>query len=505
MHSDLERLAALGADPDESELVEAIVDSIDRYASNHLDGARVDAEGVIPRTVLADFADLGLFGISIPEEWGGAGFSQQAVCSVIPTLARHDRSIAVTIGLHLGLGTRGLVAFGSDALRERYLPALASGERIAAFAGTEAGAGSDLKRIATRAVASNGRLRVNGSKIYVTNGALAQVYTILAASPGLGGARRGHSLVVLERGDRGLEVGAEEHKLGLRGSSTTTLNLDDLDLPMDRVIGEAGQGMVYAAHVLAWGRTAMAAGCVGTSRAAIDATVAHVQTRRQFGKPIGELEVVRDQVADMATLHWTMGALIRWTNLAEEDELVFRSTAAKVLCSDANWEICDTAVQLHGGSGFIEETGMPLLLRDSRITRIFEGANDVLLTHLGTLEALAPRAAPPWMDEVEPALAARARGFRAKVADLREALVREHGVRLVRRARDLHRLGQLVMLREATEATVGRSTAVGTPTALALAARWLDIAASRASAAEAPSDPTPVETITAALYDGGLQ
>jgi alkylation response protein AidB-like acyl-CoA dehydrogenase len=483
-------------------MVDAIIDSIDRYGSDHLDAERIDAEGEVPRTVLEDLAELGLFGVSIPEEWGGAGFSQQAVCSVVAALARHDRSTATSVGLHLGLGTRGLVAFGSDALRERYLPDLAAGDKIAAFAATEAGAGSDLKRIATRAVEVDGRLRVNGSKIYVTNGALAGVYTILAASPGLGGARRGHSLVLLDRADGGLEVGAEEHKLGLRGSSTTTVNLDDLDLPLDRVIGEPGKGMAHAAHVLAWGRTAMASGCIGTSQAAIDATVAHVQTRRQFGKPIGELEVVRDQIADMATLHWVMGAIVRWTNLADGDDLIFRSTAAKVLGSESNWEICDTAVQLHGGSGFIEETGMPLLLRDSRITRIFEGANDVLLTHMGSLEALAPRTPPVWMDEVEPALAERANAFRAKVAAVREELVKRHGVRLVRRARELHRLGQLVMLREAIDATVGRSTAAGTPTALALAARWLDMAASRASATEVEIDPAPAEAITTALYAG---
>ncbi|MBW1881365.1 MAG: acyl-CoA dehydrogenase family protein [Deltaproteobacteria bacterium] len=491
MHSDLVRIAALGADPDETEMVDAIVDSIDRYASDHIDAERIDAEGEVPRKVIEDLADLGLFGVSIPEEWGGAGFSQQGVCSVVAALARHDRSTATTVGLHLGLGTRGLVEFGPDALREQYLPDLAAGSRLAAFAATEAGAGSDLKRIATRAVEVDGRLRVNGTKIFVTNGALAGVYTILAASPGLGGARRGQSLVLLDRADRGLEVGAEEHKLGLRGSSTTTVNLDDLDLPLDRVIGEPGKGTAHAGHVLAWGRTAMAAGCIGTAQAAIDATVAHVQTRHQFGKPIGQLEVVRDQVADIA-----------WTNLADGVDLIFRSTAAKVLCSDANWEICDTAVQLHGGSGFIEETGIPLLLRDSRITRIFEGANDVLLTHMGSLEALAPRRPPTWMDEVDPALAKRANAYRARVAGIREELVQRHGVRLVRRARELHRLGQLVMLREAIDATVGRSTAVGTPAALALAARWLDIAASRAAAAELEADPAPVETITTALYEG---
>ena len=509
-------LALPGRDEAESEIVRSLVSSLDRFCARNVRAMDIDRDKSIPREVLDGLAEIGAFGVSIPEEWGGFGLSLNGVCSTVSALARYDRSVATTAGLHLGLGTRGLVAFGSDLLRERYLPRLASGRSLAAFATTESGAGSDLTAIRTVARPKGDGLEVHGSKVFVTNGGLAEIFTITASTPGLGGARRGHSMLLLEQGDDGIEVAGEEHKLGLRGSSTTSLHLDDLQLPMERIIGAPGQGMIQLAHVLAWGRTAMAAGCVGAGRAGLSLVLEQVSTREQFGKPIGSFEVVRGQVADIFALHFAMEALVRRTAAAEDDRplLAARSTAAKVFCSEGAGEIADMAIQLHGGSGYIEETGVALLLRDGRITRIFEGPNDVLLAHAGLGAFTAPSIRQPLgavagANDAGPVAGAPDAG---PVADematgataLREALKNEHGIRGARLQREMHRLGRLFVLQEACDAAVLRARAEGSGEARDLAAHFVDFARDRAAMLRREQAPRErIESISDRLYERG--
>ena len=499
-------LAWAGADPGEGEVVAEVCRSIEAYCRDQVDSARIDREGRIPAATLDGARELGLFGLSIPEEYGGAGLSMQGVCTSIATLAARDRAVATSVGLHTGLGTRGLVAFGAPALKERWLPELASGRRIGSFATTEAGAGSDLSAIKTTAVMDGDALRVDGGKVYVTNGGFAGLFTITASTPGLGPSRRGHSLLLLERDTPGLEVGPEEHKLGLRGSSTTTLHFDGVQLPTERIIGEPGLGMTHLQHILAWGRTVMASGCTGEAGAAIDATLRHVTTRRQFGRAIGTFDVVRRQVADMVALRFMGVGLVRHTCIAPDDTaLLRRSLAAKVLCSDANWEICDMAVQLHGGAGFIEDTGVPLLLRDSRIMRIFEGANDVLTVHVGTIEVSAHRVRAPLAGLVGPdcaSLADKADALDQTLAGLREELLATHGVRLFGKQTELHRLGRVALLCEAVDAAVLRADAEGDSRSRLLAAHWLHMAEERLGPALRPGPSTgPIAALTAELYE----
>ena len=484
---------------EERETLASLCEGLLRFARAEIDSLRIDREGRIPPAVLEGLAELGFFGLSIPERWGGAGFSLRGVCDAVAALARLDRSVATTVGLHLGLGTRGLVAFGSDALRADFLPELAAGRKIAAFAATESGAGSDLAAIATRAVeVAGGRIRVDGGKIYVTNGGLAQVFTIVAATPGLGGARRGHSLLVLERGDTGISALGEERKLGLRGSSTTSLHLDGVEIPRARLIGEPGRGMEHLAHVLAWGRTAMASGCVGTAQVALDAASAHAATRRQFGRTLASFEVVREQLADMAALAFAMEALVHETCAAEEQPLALASlsTAAKVFCSEGDWEICDLAVQLHGGAGFLEESGLPLLLRDARITRNFEGANDVLLVAHGTwLAAAAPARRALVLSPRLSGAAIAADRLHAAYAQRRDALRARFGVRLLLQQRLLHRLGRLGVLTAAADAAVSSAESKGDAQSLQLAIHFVALAEARA--APLCTDPAPLDSIDA--------
>jgi alkylation response protein AidB-like acyl-CoA dehydrogenase len=421
---------------------------LDRFLVANIDARKVDADHRLPAHIVPALAELGVFGVSIPEAYGGTELGLAGACAIVDTLARRDRAVATTVGLHLGLGTRGLVAFGSEDQKSRWLPDLASGRRLAAFSTTEANAGSDLSRLSTRARVDGDRVTVDGEKIYVTNGGLAQIYTVAVATDGYGDQLAGRALMILERSDRGFTVGPEEDKLGLRGSSTTTLRFDGVEVGLDRLIGPPGHGPDQLAHVLAWGRTAMAAGCCGTAEAALDKTIAHVEIRRQFGKPLAAQPVVRVQLADMAATLHTMRAMVRATveaTHALERERI--SLATKVFASEGDWQICDMAVQLHGGSGYIEETGVPLLLRDARITRIFEGANDVLVARLGQLE-LTTRAeadASPGAESPDD----------PSVAALTARLVARARIRGLGALRDpvlLHQLGRLVILREAARA-----------------------------------------------------
>ncbi len=419
-----------------------IVDAVERFAKDQIDARAIDHDKRIPRAVIEGLAEMGLFGLTIPEQWGGIGLELPRVAKVIAAIAKVDRSVATTVGLHGGLGTRGLVAYGTDAQKERWLPDLASGKRLAAFATTESEAGSDLTAIRTRAVPEGDDYVLNGQKIYVTNGALADVFTLSVASS-TPEARRGLQLMVFEKGD-GIVVGAEEEKLGLRGSSTTSLFLDGVRVPSSRALGAPTKGSDQLSHVLCVGRTLMAAGCVGSATGAIDKAVRHTMNRRQFGKALASLEVVREQLATMEVLRAAMEALVDVTTRALDEEMKLHrlSLAAKIFCSESAWEITDLAVQLHGGSGFVEETGVAILQRDARITRIFEGANDVLRVRLGLMYAgMIPAVATGPLGEV--------------VRDQAIALKAAYGVRLATQPRELWRLGGLVTLAETAAALAG--------------------------------------------------
>lgn len=366
------------------EIVDLVLEQV-RRLGRRIDPRAIDRDAHLPASLIEDAATVGLFALTIPQEHGGLGLSLGAACQVVAELAAVDRSLATTVGLHCGLGTRGLVDFGGEALRGRFLPAFASGRRIGAFSATEPGAGSDLTAIRTQARVDGKELVVDGEKAFVTNGAFAGAFTVLARTPGLGGARA-WSLLLVPRETPGVEVGPEEHKLGIRGSSTTGVRFEGVRLPRDHLLGTPGAGMQHAHRLLEWGRTLMAAGCIGTARTALAKSVAQVTTRRQFNRPIGTFQVVRGQVAAMASELRAMERLIEHVGglEAQRAPIAMASAAAKVACSEGAFRICDRAVQLHGALGFVEDAGVALLLRDCRVTRIFEGANDVLLVRIGT-------------------------------------------------------------------------------------------------------------------------
>jgi alkylation response protein AidB-like acyl-CoA dehydrogenase len=466
----------------ESELVELLLPQVTRFLASEVHGYAIDRDGEIPASVREGAARLGLFGMTIPASHGGAGLSLGSAGRVVAEIARVDRSVAIMIGLHAGLGTRGLVEYGSAALRARWLPRLASGECIASFAATEAGAGSDLMAIRTTGKVTDRGLRIDGEKSYVTNGGFASLFTLLVRTPGLGGARA-HSLVCVPAGTPGVQIGREEDKLGIRGSSTVTVSFDGAVVPLDHVLGAAGKGLQHAYELLTWGRTLMSAGCVGTARAALDATVAHVATRRQFGRAVGDFGATRAHVAWMAARVRAMESLVASVSAAHAagESIETASAIAKVFCSDSAFEVCDRALQLHGALGFLEETGVARMLRDCRITRIFEGANDVLLVRVGAA-MLAGQAAREVTCEPELCeVAERVEGVERTLRHEAGALAERLGVEAIRHQVALQRIARAQIAVRAAAAVLERASGVDVPLAryaaeqlIEEARSWLD-------------------------------
>lgn len=473
------------------DVVEPLIRSIRDFARSNIRSLEIDREHTIPPAVLRGLGELGLFGVTLPLEWGGAGLPALDATRVVIALAEADRSVATTIGLHLGLGTRALVAWGTRAQQEKWLPPLATGEAIAAFATTEPEAGSDLSALkAVAAAGPDGRLHLSGTKLYVTNAAFASLLTVTASTPGLGGAARGTSLLLVDPKAPGANIQPEERKLGLRGSSTRAFIFEDVTLGPDAVLGEPGQGASQLAHVLSWGRLLLSAGCVGTARTALKASLAHVHHRRQFQRALIQQEVVQHHLARASAVAFGMSALVETAASAENDwELLARlTTSSKVFCSEGGFEIADLAIQLHGGAGYIEDTGMAVLMRDARVTRIFEGANDVLLTHAGLMELTQP-AKPP----SEALLAPLWRAVTAR----REAM--GTGLRTLNKRAWQHSLGWAVVWRDAATAATLRAK---TPLEQASASLLREEAIALAATPHWPTGPTAV--LCAALLEGVL-
>lgn len=481
---------------DEQETVELILPEVTRFLARHVRGDEIDRAGQIPASVREAAAALGLFGLTIPVEYGGAGLSLASTSRIIAEIARVDRSVAIMIGLHAGLGTRGLVEHGSPALKREWLPRLASGACVASFAATEASAGSDLTAIRTTGESTARGLRLDGEKSYVTNGGFAGLFTALVRTPGLGGSRA-FSLVAVPRGTPGVEIGREEDKLGIRGSSTVTVRFDGAVVPFCHVLGDPGRGTELTHGLLAWGRSLMSAGCVGTARAAVDATLEHVATRRQFGRTIGAFGATRGHVAWMAARLHAMEAFVQSVGAEHAcgGSIETLSAIAKIFTSESAFTVCDRALQLHGALGFLETTGVARMLRDCRITRIFEGANDVLLVRVGAARLASREPLRPVPPVASPELGTLSRRFELAVSDVRARL----GLSAMKRQLVLQRVAQAeIALRVGLVAAQGDHP-LGHHAALTLAEegeRALD------DLARAERDEIAAEGITKNLYEG---
>jgi acyl-CoA dehydrogenase family protein 9 len=370
-------------EPDEKESVSLILDNLRRFAETEIDAAKIDREHKIPDELLAKMKEMGLFGLTIPEEYGGIGLGSTAYARVVQELGAIDGSLAVTVGAHQSIGLKAILLFGTDAQKRKYLPKLATGERVAAFALTEPGAGSDAASITTRAELSDDgeHYLLNGSKIWITNGGFADVFTVFArtSAPDSGVKPRITALLV-ERGE-GLTNGPSEEKMGIRGSSTTEIFFDNVRVPAGNVLGEGGRGFKVAMEVLNSGRMGLASGCIGMCKRLIGMSTERVQERSAFGRPIGEFGMIKEKIARMSAETYALESMTYLTTGlvdAGVADYSLESAICKVFGSETLWYVVNETLQIAAGIGYMTEYPYERMMRDARINMIFEGTNEIL-------------------------------------------------------------------------------------------------------------------------------
>jgi short-chain 2-methylacyl-CoA dehydrogenase len=346
----------------------------------------LDREHRFPQEIVAELAELGLMGIPIPEEYGGAGSDTLAYAIAIEELTRVDSSVAITVAAHTSLGTMPIFLFGTEEQRREWLPDLASGRRLAAFGLTEPGAGSDAGATRTRAELRDGEWVVNGSKIFITNAGtdLSACVTITA----LTGDGEISNLIV-PNGTPGYEISAPMRKMGWRASDTRELSFRDCAVPEGNLLGERGAGFRQFLEILDGGRISVAAMGLGLAQGAYDLAFGYAREREQFGKPIASFQAIQFALADMATEIEAGRGLVYRAAWLKDQERPFAGEAAmaKLYTGELSGRVVDRALQIHGGYGFTDEYAISRLYRDQKVLEIGEGTNEVqrmvIARHLG--------------------------------------------------------------------------------------------------------------------------
>lgn len=340
--------------------------------------AEVDEQARFPQEALTALNASGFSAIHVPEEYGGQGADSVATCIVIEEVARVDCSASLIPAVNK-LGTMGLILRGSDELKKQVLPVVASGEAMASYALSEREAGSDAAAMRTRATADGDDWVLNGSKCWITNGGKSSWYTVMAVTDPDKGAN-GISAFMVHKDDEGFSVGPKERKLGIKGSPTTELYFENCRIPGDRIIGEPGTGFKTALATLDHTRPTIGAQAIGIAQGALDAAIAYTQERKQFGRPVADNQGVQFMIADMA-MKIEAARLMVYSAAARaergESNLGFISAASKCFASDVAMEVTTDAVQLFGGYGYTQDFPVERMMRDAKITQIYEGTNQI--------------------------------------------------------------------------------------------------------------------------------
>lgn len=368
---------------DERENTSLLLEGVRAFAAREVDAACIDREAAMPPSVLQGLRDLGAFGLTIPQEYGGRGLSATASSRVVQELASVDASVAVTVAAHLSLGAAGVLLFGTDAQKKKYLPRLASGEMIASFALTEAATGSDAGAIQTRADPTDDApgFALQGSKLWVTNGGVADLFTVFARTSARDGQLKPRiTALLVERGD-GVRTGPNEARMGLRGASITDACFDGVRVPAGRVLGEAGRGFKVAMEVLNTGRLTLAAGCLGACKKLIALSVARATERKAFGRPVGEFGMIKDKIARMMAESFALESMTYLTTGlvdARVPDFSLESAICKVYGAEVLWRVASESMQIAAGAGYVQGHPAERILRDARANLIFEGTNEIL-------------------------------------------------------------------------------------------------------------------------------
>lgn len=340
---------------------------------------QIEDEDKIPQHLIDMAKDLGLFGMSIPEEYGGIGLNAVGKVTVLEQLGRTHNGFVSLISAHTGIGSTGLVKLASEELKQKYLPDMATGEKIAAFALSEPGAGSDATNLATRAEKCGDKWIVNGTKHFITNAPVADVFTVFASTDKEKGAKGGITAFLIEKDFPGFSIGKIDKKMGLRGSYTAQLIFEDCEVPEENVVGEVGMGYLSALKILGEGRVGLAARAVGSCDKLIELSASYAKERQQFGKPIADNQAIQWMLADMATETEAARMLtLKAAYLIDEGKKVIKEASmAKLYASDVFNRVADKAVQIHGGMGYVADYPVERFYRDARITKIYEGTNEI--------------------------------------------------------------------------------------------------------------------------------
>ena len=360
--------------------VQALRREVRRFIEKEVEprSRQIDEEDQIPAGILEAARGLGLFGLTIPEEYGGVGLDVAGKCALEEEFGRSNYGFATLVGNHTGISCTGIVKYGTSAQRARYLPSMAEGKWIACFCLTEAGAGSDPSRMRTNAVKRGRKWIVNGEKIFITNAPEAEIFTVMAVTDNSKGIR-GISAFIVERDFPGLQVGRNDKKMGMHGSHTASVSLNECEVPEGNVLGVEGCGYIQAMQALTQGRVTLSARCLGMMERILELSVDYAKLREQGGKPIGDYQAIQWMLADMAVgLDASRLLVQRAIDMLQRGERASKEAAmAKLFTTEALNKAADDAVQIYGGSGYMRDVGIERFYRDARITKIYEGTSEI--------------------------------------------------------------------------------------------------------------------------------
>jgi len=358
-----------------------LIETVRRFVAERLHPleAKVAEDDRIPDAVLEEMKAMGLFGLSIPEEYGGLDLSMEDECLVMMEMGRTSPAFRSSFGTNVGIGSQGLVMFGDEDQKARYLPKIATGETIISFALTEPEAGSDSAAVQTRAILDGDAYVLNGTKRYITNANRANLFTVMARSdPDKAGAA-GVSAFLVERDLPGLSVGKPEKKMGQQGAHICDVMFDNVRIPVANRLGREGEGFKVAMQVLDRGRLHISAICVGVAERLIADSVAYARERKQFGQPIAGFQLIQGMIADSKTEALAARALTLESARQRDAgrNVTLEAAATKYFASEMVGRVADRAVQIFGGAGYVADHGIERFYRDVRIFRIYEGTSQI--------------------------------------------------------------------------------------------------------------------------------
>ncbi|XP_013781569.1 very long-chain specific acyl-CoA dehydrogenase, mitochondrial-like [Limulus polyphemus] len=371
---------------EQQETLQMLTDPTAKFFEEVNDPLKNDLIEKVEDNTMEGLREMGAFGMQVPQDLGGVGLNNTQYARLVEVVGKHDLGVGITLGAHQSIGFKGILLYGNEAQKKKYLPPLASGELIAAYCLTEPESGSDAASIKTRAVLSEDETHyiLNGGKIWISNGGLAEIFTVFAKTPvkiPSGEVKEKITAFIVERGFGGVTNGPPEKKMGIKASNTAEVHFEDVKVPVENVLGEVGEGFKVAMNILNNGRFGMAAALSGTMRFAIEKATEHAVNRTQFGNKISTYGSIQEKLARMAMAHYiteSMAYMVSGNMDRGFVDFQLEAAISKIYASEAAWFVVDEAIQILGGMGFMRDTGLERVLRDLRIFRIFEGANDIL-------------------------------------------------------------------------------------------------------------------------------